>query len=79
MNDLDRIARARGGLTVCGAPEGFDALVFCDAARLRGGVSLFICSDDARASEFASACAFFAPDIAPVSYTHLTLPTILRV
>ena len=64
MNDLDRIARARGGLTVCGAPEGFDALVFCDAARLRGGVSLFICSDDARASEFASACAFFAPDIA---------------
>ncbi|WP_270375892.1 transcription-repair coupling factor [Marinicauda sp. Alg238-R41] len=63
MDEFDRIARAQGALTVSGAPEGFDALVFCDAVRARGSVALFICSDDSRASAFASACAFFAPDL----------------
>ncbi len=63
MTELDRIARAEGALTVSGAPEGYDALVFCDASRLRGGVGLFIARDDARARAFERACRFFAPDL----------------
>ncbi|PHS28762.1 MAG: transcription-repair coupling factor [Robiginitomaculum sp.] len=60
---LTRIASAPGALSIGGAPEGYDALLFCDAARARGGLSVFVARDDARAAAFASACAFFAPDI----------------
>lgn len=63
VTDLNRIATAPGALAVCGAPEGFDALVFCDAARLRGGINVFIASDETRALAFAEGCAFFAPDL----------------
>jgi len=63
VSDLDRLAREPGYLTVTGAPDGFDALIFCDALRARGGVGLFITSDAARASAFQAACNFFAPDI----------------
>ena len=63
MSDLERVAQEPGYLTVTGAPDGFDALIFCDALRARGGVGLFITSDAARASAFQAACAFFAPDI----------------
>ncbi|WP_019961761.1 transcription-repair coupling factor [Woodsholea maritima] len=64
MNEIERIARAEGRLTVCGAPEGYDALIFCDGARLRGGISCFIARDEARAQAFGEACQFFAPDLA---------------
>jgi transcription-repair coupling factor (superfamily II helicase) len=57
------LAKEAGFLTVTGSPDGFDALIFCDALRARGGVGLFIASDAARASAFRAACAFFAPDI----------------
>ncbi|WBQ08798.1 transcription-repair coupling factor [Hyphomonadaceae bacterium ML37] len=63
MNDLDRIARTPGALTVCGAPDGFDALIFCDALRARGGLGLYIAADEARASAFDAAVRFFAPDL----------------
>lgn len=63
MTDLSQIASARGGLTVSGTPEGFDALVFCDAVRARGGLALFIASDESRARSFDAACGFFATDI----------------
>jgi transcription-repair coupling factor (superfamily II helicase) len=63
MTDLNRIATAPESLTLSGVPEGYDALVFCDAARIRGGINLFIASDEARALAFAEACAFFSPDI----------------
>lgn len=63
MTDLELIARASGTARVCGAPEGLDALVFADAARLRGGVSVFIARDDSRAAAFATALEFFAPDL----------------
>jgi transcription-repair coupling factor (superfamily II helicase) len=67
VTDLDKLARAAETLTVCGAPEGFDALIFCDALRARGGVGLFIVSDAARARSFEAACAFFAADLDRVS------------
>ena len=63
MSALETIARSPDSFTVGGAPEGHDALVFADAARLRGGVSLFIARDDSRAAAFASALDFFAPDL----------------
>ena len=67
MTDLEKLARSDDALTVCGAPEGFDALIFCDALRARGGVGLFIASDDARARSFAAACSFYAPDLTRIS------------
>lgn len=63
MIDIEMIARARGSATVCGAPEGLDALIFADTARLRGGVNVFVARDDSRAAAFASALAFFAPEM----------------
>lgn len=63
MDDFKRLTESPDALTVCGAPEGFDALIYCDILRVRGRVGLYIATDEARASIFASACAFFAPDI----------------
>ncbi|HAQ33753.1 MAG TPA: transcription-repair coupling factor, partial [Alphaproteobacteria bacterium] len=63
MDDLQRIASAPGALNVGETPEGYDALVFADALRMRGGVGLFVCRDGSRAADFESACRFFAPDI----------------
>jgi transcription-repair coupling factor (superfamily II helicase) len=63
LDDLERLARSTNTLTVCGAPEGYDSLIFADLARARGGVSVFIASDEARASAFDAALEFFAPGI----------------
>jgi len=65
MNEanLRKAAAASGRLTIGGAPEGVDAQVFCELARRRGGLSVFVARDDSRAAAFDSACAFFAPDI----------------
>ncbi|MGF1462428.1 MAG: transcription-repair coupling factor [Maricaulaceae bacterium] len=60
---LDRVARDRGPLTVSGAPEGLDALSLAQAARRRGGVTLFIAREDARAASFAAAIGFFDPSL----------------
>jgi transcription-repair coupling factor (superfamily II helicase) len=62
MSDIEMIAKAKGAATVCGAPEGLDALILADAGRLHGGLSVFIARDDSRAATFASALEFFAPD-----------------
>jgi len=59
----------RPGVTLlAGVPEGFDALVLADLARLRasGGAGLALCHvarDDQRLAALAEALAFFAPDI----------------
>ncbi|KAA5804791.1 transcription-repair coupling factor [Alkalicaulis satelles] len=63
MSDFKHIAGAPGALTVCGAPDGFDALIFADALRNRGGAGLFIAADEARASAFDACLRFFAPDL----------------
>ncbi|RKR02841.1 transcription-repair coupling factor [Maricaulis maris] len=62
LSEIEMVAAVRGQATVCGAPEGLDALVFADTARLRGGVNVFIARDDSRAAAFVSALQFFAPD-----------------
>ena len=61
--DLKRLAQADGRLTLTSAPEGYDALVMADLARARGGLSVFIARDAARASAFADALTFFAPEM----------------
>ena len=63
MDDFKTLAQSPHSLTVCGAPEGFDSLIFCDALRARGGVGLYIATDEARASAFAAAARFFALDL----------------
>jgi transcription-repair coupling factor (superfamily II helicase) len=51
-----------------GAPEGFDALVLSDIARARGGMTVFVARDGSRASAFAGAMAFFAPEIELIEF-----------
>ena len=60
--DLKTFARAPGALELCGAPEGFDALVMGDICRARGGLSVFVARDGSRAQAFAEAMTFFAPE-----------------
>ncbi|MDG2522235.1 transcription-repair coupling factor [Caulobacter segnis] len=61
--DAKRIAKDDGRLDLAGAPEGFDALVMADVARARGGLSVFIARDAARAGAFIEALKFFAPEV----------------
>jgi len=65
---LKTIVEASGRLDLTSAPEGFDALVMADIARARKGLTLFIARDGARASAFADAMGFFAPEIEIVRF-----------
>src|SRR5437868_12033093 len=65
---MRRIAADGGALTLTGAPEGFDALVMSDIARLRGGLCVFVARDSSRASAFTDALAFFAPEMEVINY-----------
>jgi transcription-repair coupling factor (superfamily II helicase) len=56
-----KLAREPGWLTLCGAPEGFDALAVSQLARAHGGVALFVARDAARAGAFSDALQFFDP------------------
>jgi len=62
-HELKKVARDDGRLDLAGAPEGFDALVMADIVRARGGLSVFIARDGARASAFMEAMGFFAPEV----------------
>ncbi len=63
-----RVLEMAGRLTLCGVPEGADALIIAEVARARvadgelGGV-LHIARDDARLAALADALEFFAPEI----------------
>jgi transcription-repair coupling factor (superfamily II helicase) len=48
---------------VCGAPEGFDALVLADIVRRRKGPALFVARDGARLSAFIESFRFFGQGI----------------
>ncbi len=61
---IETLARAKEQLPVIGAPEGVDAAAIAEAARVRGGVTLFVARDETRAAQFEAAANFFAPDIA---------------
>ena len=53
--DAKQIAKAAGGLTLAGAPEGFDALVMADIARARGGLTAFPALRQGSADAFCQA------------------------
>jgi transcription-repair coupling factor (superfamily II helicase) len=50
QKSIDTLAKSKDALVVCGAPEGVDAAALAEAARLRGGVTLFVARDETRAS-----------------------------
>ncbi|MEM1345550.1 MAG: transcription-repair coupling factor [Pseudomonadota bacterium] len=52
-----------GAVTVCGAPEGFDAKLLADLVARAKGPVLHIARDDARAAALREALAVFAPDL----------------
>ena len=71
--DVEKVFREHAAdLNRSEAPAG-TRMVALDGKALRGSFDAF---NDAKARQVLSA---FAVDTAPVSYTHLTLPTILRV
>jgi transcription-repair coupling factor (superfamily II helicase) len=61
---VETLAKAEEALVVTGAPEGIDAAALGEAARLRGGVTLFVARDETRASSFEAAVRFFTPGLA---------------
>src|SRR5262245_9571913 len=60
----DQLAKSKDTLVVSGAPEGVDAAALAEAARARGGVTLFVARDETRAAQFEAAARFFAPELA---------------
>ena len=73
MTDLKRatdLLTKGGNLTLAGAPEGFDAFVIADIARViaprasdRAAVLVHVARDGARSQAFTDALAFAAPEI----------------
>ncbi len=67
MNDMTTATRAEArtanGLTVYGAPEGFDGLLLARRRAETEAAVLHVCRDDARASRVVESLGFFAPDV----------------
>jgi transcription-repair coupling factor (superfamily II helicase) len=61
---IETLAKSKDALVVSGAPEGVDAAALAEAARTRGGVTLFVARDETRAAAFEAAAKFFAPELA---------------
>lgn len=75
--DLEILLGKAPALTICDAPEGLDAMVIGDLARLSGtgasggkgnGLLLHIARDDARAALITEALGYFAPDVEVVNF-----------
>ncbi len=60
---IETLAKSKDALVVSGAPEGVDAAGLAEAARLRGGVTLFVARDEPRAAQFEAAAKFFTPEL----------------
>ena len=56
-------AQTIGPLTIEAAPDGADAPVVAEAARLKGGVTLYVARDEGMAQTFDAAAKFFAPTL----------------
>ena len=68
MERLDYIAKTDGRLTVSGTPAGYDAFLAAEAAQRRGGLVLFVASDEQQAESFTATVAFFAPKLRLLSF-----------
>ncbi|MFQ5535206.1 MAG: transcription-repair coupling factor [Sphingomonadales bacterium] len=70
---LKKILTESHELQITGVPEGFDAWLIADIARIRGSCEgpvsvLHIARDDAHMAVLADALSFFAPDITVLSF-----------
>ena len=64
MNDMaDTLTAATRGVSVHGAPEGFDALLLARRRAETDAPVLHVCRDDARMARMAEALGFFAPGV----------------
>jgi len=63
MNDRSELPPAAHGLTVHGAPEGFDALLLARRRAETDAPVLHVCRDDARTARLAEALGFYAPEV----------------
>ena len=68
LAELKEVAGSAGRILLTGAPEGFDALVMGDILRARAGLTVFVARDGSRASAFADALTFFAPEIEVINF-----------
>ena len=71
--DHRRLIEGRTHLKICSAPEGMDALLIADLARMVAGQGasgdlVFVARDDAQASRIRNGLAFFAPDLSLLSF-----------
>ncbi len=60
--------KSQSHITVCGAPEGFDAKLILDEVGKSGAPVLHIARDDRRLSEMQAALAFYAPEMPVVVF-----------
>ncbi|MDI3306106.1 MAG: transcription-repair coupling factor [Acetobacteraceae bacterium] len=63
MNDRSELPPAAHGLTVHGAPEGFDALLLARRRAETDAPILHVCRDDARTARLIEALDFYAPEV----------------
>jgi transcription-repair coupling factor (superfamily II helicase) len=60
---LNHITKAQGQFVVEGVSSGAEALIFSRAITVRGGIGLYVATDDAAAQRFATSLKFFDPGI----------------
>ena len=60
--------KSQSHITVCGAPEGFDAKLILDEVGKSGTPVLHIARDDRRLTEMQAALAFYAPEMPVVVF-----------
>ena len=63
MNDMMLDTRSAPGVSVHGAPEGFDALLLARRRAETDAPVVHVCRDDARMARMAEALGFFAPEV----------------
>src|SRR5689334_3330794 len=63
MNEMSELPPATHGLTVHGAPEGFDALLLARRRAETDAPVLHVCRDDARTARLIEALGFFAAEV----------------
>src|SRR3954466_12629015 len=63
MSEVLEATTASPGLTVHGAPEGFDALLLARRRAENASPILHVCRDDARTARLTEALGFFAPEV----------------
>ncbi len=59
----ETIAKANNGLKIESVATGAEAMVVAEVIKIRGGIALYIATDDAAAAKFVNILSFFAPNL----------------